>query len=75
MKRHTYVVAERRGQLCGYYAQGHVDGYYTTWNVSMTGNNYNDLHVTSVRVRGVNVEKPSAKAIENYRTLHEEGLI
>jgi len=41
----------------------------------MTGNNYNDLHVTSVRVRGVNVEKPSAKAIENYRTLHEEGLI
>ena len=74
MKRSTYVVAERRGQLCGYYAQGHVDGYYATWNVRVTTDDEGS-HVTSVRLRGVNVEKPSAKAIENYRTLHEEGLI
>ena len=75
MKKNTsYVVAERRGQLCGQYARGHVDGYYATWNVRVTTDD-EGFHVTSVRVRGVNVEKPSAKAIENYTTLHEEGLI
>ena len=72
--KHTYVVAERRGQLCGQYARGHVDGYYATWNVRVTTDD-EGAHVTSVRVRGVNVEKPSAKALENYRTLHEQGLI
>ena len=74
MKRNTYVVAERRGQLCGQYARGHVDGYYATWNVRVTTDD-DGAHVTGVRLRGVNVEKPSAKAIENYTTLHEEGLI
>lgn len=74
MKRNTYVVAERRGQLCGYYAQGHVDGYYTTWNVRVTTDD-EGAHVTSVRLRAVNVEKPSAKGLQNYATLHAEGLI
>ena len=74
MKRSTYVVAERRGQLCGDYARGHVDGYYTTWNVRVSTDDEGS-HVVSVRIRGVNVSNPSAKAIENYRTLHEEGLI
>ena len=74
MKRNTYVVAERRGQICGQYARGHVDGYYATWNVRVTTDD-EGAHVTSVRVRGVNVEKPSAKALQNYATLHAEGLI
>lgn len=74
MKRNTYVVAEHRGQLCGDYARGHVDGYYTTWNVYVTTDDEGS-HVASVRVRGVNVVKPSTKALQNYTALHEEGLV
>ena len=72
--KHTYVVAERRGQLCGQYARGHVDGYYATWNVRVTTDD-EGAHVTSVRVRGVNVEKPSVRALQNYAALHAVGLI
>ena len=74
MNRNTYVVAERRGQLCGQYARGHVDGYYATWNVRVTTDD-EGFHVTSVHLRGVNVEKPSAKALQNYAALHAVGLI
>ena len=73
MKRNTYVVAVRGGSLCGQYIMGHVEGY-TTWNVRVTTDD-EGAHVTSVRIRGVNVEKPSAKAFQNYATLHAEGLI
>ena len=73
MKRSTYVVAVRGSSLCGQYAPKHVAGY-TTWNVRVTTDD-EGAHVTGVRLRAVNVEKPSAKAIENYTTLHEEGLI
>ena len=69
----TYVVAVRGNSLCGQYAPKHVSGC-TTWNVRVTTDD-EGMHVTSVRLRGANVSKPSAKALENYRTLHEQGLI
>jgi hypothetical protein len=74
MKRNTYVVAVRGGSLCGQYAPKYVGGYYTTWNVRVTTDDEGP-HVTSVRVRGVNVGQPSVRAIQNYTVLHEEGLI
>lgn len=74
MTRNTYVVAVNGGSLCGEYVRGHVDGYYSTWNVRVT-TDAEGPHVTSVRVRGVNVDHPSARAIANYDALREEGLV
>ena len=73
MKRSAYVVAVNGGSLVGQYATRHVSGY-STWDVRVAIDD-EGAHVTSVRLRGANISAPSAKALQNYATLHEEGLI
>ena len=73
MKRSAYVVAVNGGSLVGQYATKHVSGY-STWDVRVAIDD-EGAHVTSVRLRGANVEKPSARALQNYAALHAVGLI
>ena len=71
--RQHFVVAVPSASIDGtHYARHHVDGCYSVWNVTTdveTG------ELVSVRLRAANCDKPSAKAIQNYTTLHEAGII
>ena len=69
-----YVVAELCGELCGQYDVHHIQGYFTTWDVTVKISNEGAVPV-SVRLRGSNLSKVSAESLRNYYVLHNVGII
>jgi len=71
--RQHFVVAVPSASIDGtHYARCHVDGCYSVWNVTTDSENG---ELVSVRLRAANCNRPSQKAIQNYTTLHEAGII
>ena len=66
-----FVVAVPTNHLGNQYVMKHVSGY-SVWNVT-TDSETGEL--VSVRLRAANCDKPSQRAIDNYTTLHEAGII